>query len=71
MTATETMVCYHCGAPAEIDPAKCKPGEIHYKPCSACGRIGIRCEGDLYRQVHKKKANVPSYDKSPYRGGRL
>ena len=65
------MICFHCGAPAVIDPAKCKPGEFHYKPCSACGQVGIRRENDSYQEIHRKKANVPSYDKSPYRGGRL
>ncbi len=71
MTPAELMVCFHCGAPAEVDHPKCKPGEIHYQPCSACGQIGIRRDGDLYQELHKKKSLRLPYDRDPYRGGRL
>lgn len=67
----DVTVCYHCDAPAEVDPERCKPGEIAYKPCGVCGESGIRRQGDLYQELHRKKTNTAPYDKSPYRGGRL
>lgn len=66
----DVMICIHCEAPAEIDPEKSRQGEIHHKPCGACGGIGIRRQGDLYQQMQRKKTNVLPYDRSPYRGGK-
>lgn len=66
------MVCDGCGGPREIDREKCKPGEIHYKwPCPNCGLRGIRDSADRYQELHRKKSNTGSYEKSSYRGGKL
>jgi hypothetical protein len=38
-------VCYGCDGPREINPAGSIPGITNYKPCSACGAIGIKRKG--------------------------
>lgn len=58
----EVMVCLHCDAPMEIDPANCKPGEIHYKPC-ACGQTGTpRCV--LVDEINVTEAQLAAYLKA-------
>ena len=63
---TEEVVCYHCGARAELESQA--PGIRTYKPCKNCGRIGVRTliDGqDLWEppESRRKKANrVPYWD---------
>ena len=42
----EEYVCYGCEGPREIDQAGSTPGITKYKPCSACGMIGVKRKGD-------------------------
>jgi hypothetical protein len=64
------VVCYHCGGPLEVE-AIIRPGETKYKPCAACGKIGLRRVNDQWVSPHTKEPNVKPYHESPYRGGRL
>jgi hypothetical protein len=45
----EEHVCYGCDGPREINPARSIPGITNYKPCSACGAIGIKRKSDPER----------------------
>jgi len=51
-----TIVCYHCGAPREIESQT--PGVTKYKKCAQCGGIGIRDLDDRY-QVQKTRPKKP------------
>ncbi len=65
------IVCLNCRGPREVESRK--PGEIKYAPCAQCGGRGIRHRDDPFheQETRRKKANHPTYEDSPYRGGKL
>lgn len=64
-------VCIRCGKPkTEEDIEARRPGITQYKPCSACGAVGMLRSNDTYQELHKKKTFRELYERSRTRGGR-